>query len=687
MTKQLTDKITKAEKGDMLNFSFDTGLSVQTYDGVDYSDAAFRDQLILLNADTLGKRERKQAAAPLTYTPDALVKTRHSQAFAEHTIRLPRSFRLPRMENFMFFDQKRLMQISEWEFEALHMLRQKERRLSQEQQNTMTTILPANIAEEKKKLLAAGFPMFNKRDYFRFVKGISNKGKDSIEAVAADMGVAVDLVEDYAKAFWEVGESHLGEKEWARVMKQFEKGQESVKTRATLSKMLTTYLGMFKDPRNEMTFTARSEKPFVLDSDRSMLVANNKHGYGEWDKIKKEVTSDRGMAFNHQIQGISDKEMSKRIDHRLRMLEREIAQKSGATAASAKAMKAAEEHLKVEHEIASASKGERYTPVVHAAFKETVEKTTQFRENNKELWRKNLLLIEQAAENVRGLTEDARSAIFSGVGNVGVNFSLRGGLEGTGSTEFGIGLGDFSERPQTLLGVELDKKGPGAKKGTRGPKRKKVAIVDEHKPVLAQSIGILGSNERTKIVEEVSWCGGEVEGERGVCQQTPTLRLSYVASRLSQFVAKYPQYHQKDVNDLFGKMTVRKKYPFLPSHVKPNNSRNKCWFYLRAHFYNLASDDDKAMYLGWEAVKLEDDKAYEEELSAKKEKQQRYRDKEKARKKGQKGGDVKMGDVTGGGGAVAAVATVAAAGAAGPVEGGEDVKAEENVAGMDVVAT
>jgi hypothetical protein len=474
----------------------------------------------------MGKRERKQAAAPLTYTPDALVKTRHSQTFSEHTIRLPRLFRLPRMENFMFFDQKRLMQISEWEFEALHMLRQRERRLSQEQQNTLTTILPAKIAEEKKKLLAAGFPMFNKRDYFRFVKGISNKGKDNLEAVASDMGVAVDLVEDYAKAFWEVGESHLGEKEWARVMKQFEKGQESVKTRATLAKMLTTYLGMHEDPRNEMTFSSRTEKPFILDSDRSMLVATNNHGYGEWDKIKKEVTSDRGMAFNHQIQGITDKEMTKRVDHRLRMLEREIAQKIGAATTNAKAMKSAEDHLKVEHEIDASSKGERYTPLTTPTLKETVEKTTQFRENNKVLWRKNLLLVEQAAENVRGLTEDARSAIFTGVGNVGVNFSLRSGLEGTGSTEFGVGLNDFTEmRPQALLGVaDLEKKGPGAKKGARGPKRKKVAIVEEHMPILAQSIGILGTNERTKVVDEVSlWarlglgagCGGGVWGWEG----------------------------------------------------------------------------------------------------------------------------------------------------------------------------
>ena len=323
-TKELTDKITKAEKGDMLNFSFDTGLGVQTYEGVDYSDQAFRDQLILLNADSMGKRERKQAAAPLTYTPDALVKAKKVMTFSEYTIRLPRSFRLPRMENFMFFDQKKLMQISEWEFEALHLLRQKERRLSQDQQHTMTSILPAKLAEEKKKLLGAGFPMFNKRDYFRFLRGIANKGKDNLESVAADMGMAIDLVEDYSKAFWEVGESHLGEKEWARVMKQIEKGEESVKTRAALSKMLTTFIGMFDDPRNKMVFTSKNEKPFVLDSDRAMLIASNKHGYGEWDKIRKEVTSDRGLAFNHQIQGINDKELAKRVDTRLRMLEKEV---------------------------------------------------------------------------------------------------------------------------------------------------------------------------------------------------------------------------------------------------------------------------------------------------------------------------------------------------------------------------
>ena len=47
-TKEMAEKITKAEKGDLLDFRLDGGMSAQTFEGVDYSDKELRTQLRLL---------------------------------------------------------------------------------------------------------------------------------------------------------------------------------------------------------------------------------------------------------------------------------------------------------------------------------------------------------------------------------------------------------------------------------------------------------------------------------------------------------------------------------------------------------------------------------------------------------------------------------------------------------------
>jgi len=263
-------------------------------------------------------------------------------------------------------------------------------------------------------------------------------------------------------------------------------------------------------------------------------------------------------------------------------------------------------HLAVENEVEAKKEGRRFAPLTDPKLKKTIEETIEFRKKNREIWKQNLLTLDVAVDKVRGHAESARDAILSGEGNVGVVFNLKSGLEGMeGVTDFGVGLGEISGmRPQTSFVGGVEKGVTGAKKGPRGPKRKKVAIVEAHLPEFAMSIGILGTNERTKVCED--------------------------------FVAKHPEYHVKDANDLFGKFTVRKKYPFLPNHAKPNNSRNKVWFYLRAHFYDLADAEEKSKYPGWEAVKLEDDKAWEQEIKAKQEKRERYKEKEKMRKKARK---------------------------------------------------
>jgi len=123
-TKELMEKLQNVDKGDLLDFSMDGGLSAQTYQGVDYSDRAFRDELKLLNAAGMGKRERKAVNNFAFEDFEKGSDEEDDERFGPGTVRtnsnrtvtVPRHFRLPKMEDFQFFNKKRLQELSKIEF-------------------------------------------------------------------------------------------------------------------------------------------------------------------------------------------------------------------------------------------------------------------------------------------------------------------------------------------------------------------------------------------------------------------------------------------------------------------------------------------------------------------------------------------------------------------------------------------
>ena len=615
-TKEMEAKLEKADKGDLLNFSFDTGLATQTFEGVDYSDKAFRDQLKLMHAEGLGKRERKPTSVPLTYDHDPVpTKVKKTMMVKNMAIKIPRHFRLPKMDSFMLYDQKRLRELNELEFEAFAALREQGVMPSQDQLAKMDSILPPDLADEKKKLLAEGFPMINKRDYFRFIRGLSMKGKDNMEEVASEVGMTLEVVEAYNKRFWEVGESLLGQKEWARISKQIEKGEEQVKMRHHLAKILRKFLAMYENPRSDLIFTAgRGTKDFLaLESDKSILVELDKSGYGEWESIRKAITSDPRLHFNHAIQGISEKELVKRADNRLRMLEREISNKQNSDDVAKKGVNSVMDAL------IAACNGERDGNVSgkeasggeQQHLVHLIESANKVKQDLRGAWKQELLKTDAAAKATKSHADEVRATILRGEIAAVSTVTLRAGtakLEGGGVGDAGLNpsatnLPDLPRFRDPTMSSGGAGGASGRMRGTRAgvPKRKKLYVPEELYGVLASSIGIIGTNEREKCCND--------------------------------FIALHPEYNVKEVNELFGKFTLRKKPSFLPDHEKPNNSRNKCWFYLRAHLYDKVSPEERAKFPGWEAAKEADDELWIEEDRKKKAKLKLYRDKEREKKK------------------------------------------------------
>merc|ERR1712060_36601 len=108
------------EKGDMLDFRMDGGISAQTFDGIDYSDRELRNQLKLLAADSMGKRERRPP--PTNYNP--IIQPKKSMIVNNQKIKLPKSLRLPRMEDHQFYNRQRLLELGKLGFQIYASLKE-----------------------------------------------------------------------------------------------------------------------------------------------------------------------------------------------------------------------------------------------------------------------------------------------------------------------------------------------------------------------------------------------------------------------------------------------------------------------------------------------------------------------------------------------------------------------------------
>lgn len=157
-TEAMNEKLKVAEKGDLLDFKLDVGENLQTFEGVDYSYAQSRSEI--LGILDLGKRERNVVA---NYNESVLYKQVADGGLPKperkkKETRLPKFLRLPRMDEWQMFDRDTL--------NAIQLEEEKEyKRLADEGKlptdltkvEEFPPLLPEDRADKKRKLLAEGF--------------------------------------------------------------------------------------------------------------------------------------------------------------------------------------------------------------------------------------------------------------------------------------------------------------------------------------------------------------------------------------------------------------------------------------------------------------------------------------------------------------------------------------------------
>lgn len=140
---------------------------------------------------------------------------------ADKRQKLPRHLKLPRMEDWQFFNKTRLNELQAEEIRLFDLI--VERGEAPQSNIGKFVVLPLPLHEEKTQLILEGFGDWTRVHYNNFIRGSAKHGRTCYEKIAKDVGRPIDETQRYAIAFWERGSNEIPSAEWDRVTKQIEK--------------------------------------------------------------------------------------------------------------------------------------------------------------------------------------------------------------------------------------------------------------------------------------------------------------------------------------------------------------------------------------------------------------------------------------------------------------------------------
>jgi len=267
----------------------------------------------------MGKRERRPP--PQDYNP--IMHAKKSMIVNNTKIKLPKSLRLPSMEDHQFYNRERLLELGKLEFETYATLRAAGKLPPKTYIESVRSLLPDELSEEKVELLDEGFGNWSRSQFFHFVKSNAKYGRDDIASIATDMDMTEDEVRPYSIAFWKYGPTEL-KNEWERFTNMIERGEKKLEKQKKLTQMLKQFVSTFDDPRRELVFANKGTTHFALEQDRALLCAVDAGGYGNWETVRENIRQDRTLKFQHSVQGMTTAMITKRADYRIRQVEREL---------------------------------------------------------------------------------------------------------------------------------------------------------------------------------------------------------------------------------------------------------------------------------------------------------------------------------------------------------------------------
>mmetsp|Transcript_72436 Transcript_72436/g.206187 ORF Transcript_72436/g.206187 Transcript_72436/m.206187 type:complete len:969 (+) Transcript_72436:1339-4245(+) len=331
-TKELAEKLQDAEKGDVLDFKLDGSLPTQEWEGVDYSDAKNRqgggasaDLASLMAIDQQMDGDEKRQRKPVTnYNEDAYYRQNMQVAAANSRVKLPKHLRLPKMEEWQFYNVgrlKRLFAMEEQRYVEMKMAKELPANIK-----SVASLLMPEEALEKETLLKEGFGSWSRQDWSTFTKASAKYGRSDYLRIALEVGKQEDEVKRYALTFWEQGPDIFSEAEMERITRIVEKGERKLNEIQRLTDGCAKFISRFPNPLSQLAFryVGTHGHVFGVDEDRYLLFFTNKHGYGNWAKVRAEIRACPRFKFDYFLRSLNATDLGKRCETLMREATKEL---------------------------------------------------------------------------------------------------------------------------------------------------------------------------------------------------------------------------------------------------------------------------------------------------------------------------------------------------------------------------
>ncbi len=324
-SEEMGTKLTLADKGDMLDFKLDGGMGAQEFEGIDYSAAAKKQQaenafLPMGMFIDPGKRERKTVA---TYSDS--MKSMVEEANLDKKPKMPRHLRLPRMEDWQFFDKDRLTVLQNMEITMFDEMIEKGLTLVPGQISKFSILSP-ELHAEKNLLIEAAFGDMTRVEFNNFLRACAKYGRNDLFKISKELNQSIQEVKQYSTAFWAKGPTNFAASDWDRYTKQIEKGEKKLEEISRLTDATEKLIRRFEDPWEQLTFKHTGTQGRIFNSleDRYLLCLTQLHGYGAWDRIRNSIRRCEKFRFDYFIQSCSSDALGKRCEQLMKAAEREL---------------------------------------------------------------------------------------------------------------------------------------------------------------------------------------------------------------------------------------------------------------------------------------------------------------------------------------------------------------------------
>ncbi|KAF2812362.1 uncharacterized protein BDZ99DRAFT_265269 [Mytilinidion resinicola] len=171
--------------------------------------------------------------------------------------------------------------------------------------------------EEKVKLIAQGFPEWNKRDFQQFLNGSAKYGRHNYEGINEEVdGKNTEEIKAYAKVFWK---KYQQIESWQKYVGIVEAGEAATRRLEDNRKLLKKKLGMYRVPlqqlRIQYTVSTTNKKVYTEEEDRFLLIQMDKYGIesdGIFEKIRDDIRESPLFRFDWFFLSRTPQEISRR---------------------------------------------------------------------------------------------------------------------------------------------------------------------------------------------------------------------------------------------------------------------------------------------------------------------------------------------------------------------------------------